>query len=66
MTSPLTVDLSGKTAVITGGSSGIGLATVDLFLRSGANVAFCGRSEDRLREAEAGLVSFNFSILCSR
>jgi NAD(P)-dependent dehydrogenase (short-subunit alcohol dehydrogenase family) len=48
-------DLSGAVAVVTGGSSGIGLATVDLFLQQGAAVAFCGRDEQRLRGAEAGL-----------
>jgi NAD(P)-dependent dehydrogenase (short-subunit alcohol dehydrogenase family) len=50
-------DLSGTTAVVTGGSSGIGLATVELFLQCGAAVAFCGRDEKRLREAESGLRS---------
>jgi NAD(P)-dependent dehydrogenase (short-subunit alcohol dehydrogenase family) len=48
-------DLSGRVAAVTGGSSGIGLATVDLFLGQGAAVAFCGRDEQRLRSAEAGL-----------
>ena len=42
-------------AVVTGGSSGIGLATVELLLEQGATVAFCGRNEERLRAAEAGL-----------
>lgn len=49
------IDLSSTVAVITGGSSGIGLATVELLLRSGAAVAFCGRDEKRLRDAEAKL-----------
>lgn len=50
---PFRVD--GQTAVVTGGSSGIGLATAELLLRNGAAVAICGRDEKRLREAEAGL-----------
>lgn len=48
-------DLIGKTAVVTGGSSGIGLATVECFIAAGANVAFCGRDETRLRAAESDL-----------
>lgn len=48
-------DLSDAVAVVTGGSSGIGLATVDSFLAAGAAVAFCGRDEGRLRAAERGL-----------
>ena len=41
--------------VVTGGSSGIGLATVERFIEAGANVAFCGRDETRLRSAEKQL-----------
>jgi len=49
------VDLDGKTAVITGGSSGIGLAAARLFLECGANVAICGRDENRLKQAAGSL-----------
>jgi len=50
------IDLDGKVAVVTGGSSGIGLASVRQFLEAGARVAFCGRDEERLRAAEAELL----------
>lgn len=49
------IDLSGQVAVVTGGSSGIGLAAATLFLRAGASVAICGRDAERLAGAEAGL-----------
>lgn len=45
------IDLVGRRAVITGGSSGIGLATAERFLRSGATVEIWGRDQTRLDEA---------------
>jgi NAD(P)-dependent dehydrogenase (short-subunit alcohol dehydrogenase family) len=51
----LTIDLSRFTAAVTGGSSGIGLATAQLLLRAGAAVAICGRDEARLQAAAAKL-----------
>jgi 3-oxoacyl-[acyl-carrier protein] reductase len=48
-------DLTGKRAVVTGGSKGIGLAIADELVRLGAAVAICSRHADELDEAAAGL-----------
>ena len=44
--------LQGKTALITGGSSGIGLATARLFKEHGARLLITGRDATILRQAE--------------
>src|SRR5689334_22932368 len=41
-----------KVVVITGGSDGIGKTLVDIFLLSGAKVATCGRSNDKLYQLQ--------------
>lgn len=45
------MQLSGKTAVVTGGSDGIGLEIARLLQSKGASVIICGRDEKRLDEA---------------
>src|SRR5436305_5912958 len=45
--------LAGKIAVMTGGSSGIGLATAKRFVEEGAHVVITGRREKELKEAAA-------------
>lgn len=48
--------LEGRTFVVTGGSSGIGLSTIDVLTREGANVVTCARDTDRLNDAVSGLI----------
>ena len=45
--------LAGKIAVITGGNSGMGLATAKRFVEEGAHVVITGRREKELTEAAA-------------
>jgi NAD(P)-dependent dehydrogenase (short-subunit alcohol dehydrogenase family) len=48
-------DLTGRTAIITGGTRGIGFALARGYLAAGANVVVTGRSEDRCRAARSQL-----------
>jgi 3-oxoacyl-[acyl-carrier protein] reductase/bacilysin biosynthesis oxidoreductase BacG len=49
------LNLQGKSALITGGSAGIGLACARTFVGEGVSVAIASRSAERLAEAEAVL-----------
>ncbi len=46
---------SDKNVLITGGSSGIGISTAELFQKEGAHVAITGRTNDTLESARAKL-----------
>jgi 3-oxoacyl-[acyl-carrier protein] reductase len=52
------VNLSGKAAVVTGGTKGIGLAIADALVRQGASVFVCSRSRDDIEAAIERLSAF--------
>ena len=53
------LDLSGKTALITGGTSGIGLAIAQRLGQEGCRIAICGRQHKKLDAAVATLGAAN-------
>jgi NADP-dependent 3-hydroxy acid dehydrogenase YdfG len=55
-----------RTAVVTGGSRGIGLAIAEAFASAGVNVAVAGRDASALAAAERSLASRGAGVLVSR
>ena len=55
--------LEGKTAVITGGTEGIGLATAKLFVEEGAYIFITGRRQKELDEAVTAIGSIVTGVL---
>ena len=51
------LDLTGKTAIVTGGSKGIGLAIAELAAAEGANVAICARDGEQVDKVVKGLAT---------
>lgn len=49
------MDLKGKTALVTGGSKGIGYGVAEALIKEGTNVAFTARSEKDIQKAEEAL-----------
>jgi NAD(P)-dependent dehydrogenase (short-subunit alcohol dehydrogenase family) len=43
-------DLDGKTAIVTGGATGLGRQMADALAELGASIVLCGRNEERCRE----------------
>lgn len=58
-------DLDGKRALVTGGGSGIGLATARLYLENGAKVAIWGRDLNKLKAAKEDLSSLGDVVIAS-
>lgn len=58
-------NLKGKVAVVTGGSSGIGLATAKAFINAGAIVWITGRNVDNLQKASNEINNPNLKMVVS-
>lgn len=56
------LQLSGRTALVTGGTKGIGRAVVEGLATEGANVAFCARTEADVVTAEQELQAAGHSV----
>jgi len=59
------MDFTNKNVVITGGTSGIGLATAKAFINAGANVWITGRSAENLQKASAEINSSKLTTVVS-
>ena len=49
------MELTGKTAIVTGGTKGIGRAIAEALIKAGVNVSICARREDELHKAVSEL-----------
>jgi 3-oxoacyl-[acyl-carrier protein] reductase len=60
----ITIDLSGKTALVTGSTRGIGLAIARTLYAAGAKVAVVGRELERARTVASGLGERAAGVAC--
>ena len=55
--------LTGKTALITGASEGIGGSIAERYAQEGANLIICARREEPLREMATQLEAFGVTVV---
>jgi uncharacterized oxidoreductase len=56
------MNLSGTTALITGGGTGIGLALAEALIKEGGQVLICGRTEETLARAQEQLPGLEYKV----
>lgn len=59
-------EFTGAVAVVTGGSTGIGRATVAALARGGARVVYCSHDPETVREAGDALAEFGADVIGTR
>ena len=63
---PKLFDLTGKVALVTGGSKGLGKAMARLFAEAGANIVICSRKADELEAAQQEIQAGTSAKVVSR
>ncbi|MGI9611811.1 MAG: SDR family NAD(P)-dependent oxidoreductase [Acidimicrobiales bacterium] len=61
----ISADLHGKRTIVTGGASGLGMATVRKFAQMGSTVAMADLDGDRIHESAAILVGEGFDVFAA-
>lgn len=61
----LSIDLSDRTALVTGGTRGIGFACVEVLANAGADVVFTGRKDSAQSQDRADQISQEFGVKCA-
>ncbi len=61
----ISADLGGTRTIVTGGASGLGLATVRLFAEMGSSVAMADLDGDRLRDSVASLAGEGLDVFAA-
>jgi NAD(P)-dependent dehydrogenase (short-subunit alcohol dehydrogenase family) len=58
-----TFDLTGKTALVTGGNGGIGLGMAEALAQSGADICIWGQNEEKNKAAVEKLTSYGRKVV---